>query len=248
MHKNTGLSKVIRLCLALETVARDYYDALAARTNLKKLSAFWHTMAREEEFHITCWNDLLLLSDNNSIPNIFDTFREVQEELELVNEKSEAILNNIDSVVDDAAAFLLAYRLEFYLLHPAFQALFYLMKQHTRDRSPLDNYEKHIMTFVNAAKAFNHTTPEMQVFSDIILEIWRKNSALAEKIGAVQMLKNLIPVCASCKRVRTENNSWQEVVYYHHDSLASQVTHWICPDCIQKLYPDFHASKQTKKT
>ena len=60
---------------------------------------------------------------------------------------------------------------------------------------------------------------------------------LKEKMNSVKTLSGLIPICASCKRIRDEDGYWNELEAYieaHSDIVFS---HGICPECIEKLYP-----------
>ena len=50
----------------------------------------------------------------------------------------------------------------------------------------------------------------------------------------IRMLKELIPICMYCKRVRDDQDYWQQVETYIHQQTGSQFSHGICPDCFQK--------------
>lgn len=64
-------------------------------------------------------------------------------------------------------------------------------------------------------------------------------AALAE----VKTLKSLLPVCASCKRIRDDAGYWSAVDTYVINEGLGEVTHGICPDCAQKLYPKLGLGK-----
>jgi hypothetical protein len=48
----------------------------------------------------------------------------------------------------------------------------------------------------------------------------------------------LLPICASCKKIRDDKGYWSQVESYIQKHSDATFTHGICPDCIQKLYPD----------
>jgi DNA-binding response OmpR family regulator len=50
----------------------------------------------------------------------------------------------------------------------------------------------------------------------------------------IKMLKELIPICMYCKRVRDDSDYWQQVETYIHQQTGSQFSHGICPDCFQR--------------
>ncbi len=60
------------------------------------------------------------------------------------------------------------------------------------------------------------------------------NAALAD----VKQLRGLLPICASCKKVRSDDGYWQGIDHYLRDHSDVELTHGICPDCMASLYPD----------
>lgn len=63
-------------------------------------------------------------------------------------------------------------------------------------------------------------------------------NALQDAIAKVKQLSGMLPICASCKRIRDDNGYWQEVAAYITKHSEALFTHGICPDCAKKLYPD----------
>ena len=61
---------------------------------------------------------------------------------------------------------------------------------------------------------------------------------LHNALSRVKQLSGLLPICASCNRIRNEEGHWQDVTAYIRDHSEADFTHGICPDCRQKLYPD----------
>jgi len=55
----------------------------------------------------------------------------------------------------------------------------------------------------------------------------------------VKQLSSLLPICASCKKIRDEKGQWHEVEVYIKDHSDTDFSHGICPDCAKKLYPEF---------
>ena len=66
---------------------------------------------------------------------------------------------------------------------------------------------------------------------NIILEL---QDALAEVIT----LRGIIPICASCKKVRDDKGYWSQIESYIRDHSEADFSHGICPECAKKLYPD----------
>jgi hypothetical protein len=65
----------------------------------------------------------------------------------------------------------------------------------------------------------------------LILELQK---ALAE----VKTLSRMLPICASCKKVRDDKGYWKQIETYLLDHSETKFSHSICPECAKKLYPD----------
>jgi PAS domain S-box-containing protein len=59
---------------------------------------------------------------------------------------------------------------------------------------------------------------------------------LKEALASVKTLRGLIPICASCKKIRDDQGYWSQVEVYVRDRSEAQFSHGICPDCRQKIY------------
>lgn len=69
-------------------------------------------------------------------------------------------------------------------------------------------------------------------------ELEKEKERLLEAINNVKVLSGLVPICSSCKKIRDDTGYWNQIEAYiekHSDALFS---HGICPECIQRMYPD----------
>ena len=57
-------------------------------------------------------------------------------------------------------------------------------------------------------------------------------------------LEGILPVCASCKKIRDKAGNWQHIESYIRERSAAEFTHGICPECAAKLYPGFNPYKK----
>ena len=60
---------------------------------------------------------------------------------------------------------------------------------------------------------------------------------LRDALGNVRKLSGLLPICASCKKIRDDEGYWNQVETYLMEHTSVQFTHGICPECSEKLYP-----------
>lgn len=58
-------------------------------------------------------------------------------------------------------------------------------------------------------------------------------------------LKGLLPICASCKRVRDDDGYWRSVEAYVQQHSAAQFTHGICPHCVKEHWVE-HPTSQAR--
>jgi PAS domain S-box-containing protein len=56
-------------------------------------------------------------------------------------------------------------------------------------------------------------------------------------LSKVKMLSGLIPICASCKKIRDDSGYWNQIESFIRDRSEAEFSHGICPDCMRKFYP-----------
>jgi hypothetical protein len=54
----------------------------------------------------------------------------------------------------------------------------------------------------------------------------------------LKVLRGLLPICASCKRIRDDQGRWNQVESYVAARTDATFSHGVCPDCLKRLYPD----------
>ena len=60
---------------------------------------------------------------------------------------------------------------------------------------------------------------------------------LQDALARVKTLTGLLPICASCKKIREDNGTWSNIELYIQNHSEAQFTHGFCPDCVKRLYP-----------
>jgi len=53
----------------------------------------------------------------------------------------------------------------------------------------------------------------------------------------IRILEGFLPICASCKKIRTRDQ-WQQIESYISAHSLARFSHSICPECRRKLYPE----------
>lgn len=82
---------------------------------------------------------------------------------------------------------------------------------------------------------FRDITPRREMEEDRERLIRQLRSAVEN----VKTLRGLLPVCASCKKIRDDQGYWEAVDAYIVKQGLGNVSHSLCPDCIRQLYPGF---------
>lgn len=62
---------------------------------------------------------------------------------------------------------------------------------------------------------------------------------LTAALAHAQTLRSLLPICASCKKIRDDHGYWQQLEVYFKQHEHIDFSHGICPECTARLYPEF---------
>ena len=60
-------------------------------------------------------------------------------------------------------------------------------------------------------------------------------------IANIKKLSGLLPICSYCKRIRSDQNYWEQVECYISEHSDARFSHGICPTCFDKVSADFDA-------
>ena len=63
---------------------------------------------------------------------------------------------------------------------------------------------------------------------------------LQQALDEVRTLRGIVPICASCKKIRDDNGYWNQVEKYISERTDAEFSHGICPECAKKLYPEYY--------
>ncbi len=81
----------------------------------------------------------------------------------------------------------------------------------------------------------NRTLAILAIWVTAILSLQHKH---AEE--QIQLLRRLLPICSSCKKIRDDRGYWSQVERYLETHTRAILTHSICPECVEKWYPELH--------
>ena len=62
------------------------------------------------------------------------------------------------------------------------------------------------------------------------------NRELETALGEVKTLSGLLPICASCKRIRDDGGYWNKIERYISKHSGASFSHGFCPECAKNLF------------
>lgn len=95
-------------------------------------------------------------------------------------------------------------------------------------------------------KVFCELRGQRDVIAVQLKEIQTKNEELEQRLSEIKTLRGLIPICASCKKVRDDSGYWESIESYVRERSAAEFSHSVCPDCARELYPSLMGGEKSK--
>jgi PAS domain S-box-containing protein len=104
---------------------------------------------------------------------------------------------------------------------------------------------------------YKYVTQEIEYIIGVGLDITERKKTEAEKEGLIEKLQEslsevrqlsgLLPICASCKKIRDDKGYWNQLESYieHHTNAA--FSHGMCPECSDKFYGHENWYKRMKR-
>ena len=190
MRDDTVLD-IINTCIAINHRAYEIYIKLSIAETNEALKFFWIEMSHEEEIHATFWNSAKKIAEEHTLPHVFDDPSVVKIELKLLRQKVEFLLTRWETNHNMENALILAYRLEFYMLHPAFELLYHTLEPLAGGTDPVDTYDRHINRFIETFVRYGSVTPELELLGETLQSLWQRNKVLT-KLSIVDSLTGIL--------------------------------------------------------
>jgi hypothetical protein len=240
-----SLKDILGICLSLERKAVVFYSRLSEASGHPEIREFWKSMSLQEAGHVKFWIRLVELEEQGIFLNVFDSPEITARELGTLSAQIDSLIKT--GLPDDPVhAMLMAYRLEFMMMHPAFPALFLIMDKKTGDLSPERSYKEHIGGLIDQARRMGMSSPEFEIIAELMDRQWAVSRDLARRMAEIQELRTLVPICSYCKNVRNDKGYWEKVEKYVEDHFPAEFSHGICNDCIRKNFPEFYDDEPKK--
>lgn len=76
----------------------------------------------------------------------------------------------------------------------------------------------------------------------IAILLYHRNALIARKeeaLARIQLLEDLLPICAECKKIRDQRDTWHQLETYLTAHSNMTFTHGICPECEKQAMANF---------
>lgn len=95
----------------------------------------------------------------------------------------------------------------------------------------------HQFTFLGSIAAYI-----ILVIALIIINAQRAEQEMLTVKDEIKTIAGLIPICATCKKIRDDKGSWSQLESYLGKHADLEFSHALCPECMQKMYPEKSSS------
>jgi PAS domain S-box-containing protein len=127
-----------------------------------------------------------------------------------------------------------------------------LVAERQRTAGPMGNFEHDART-AHCFRSKSHpwsfkAPPASRGRSSLFVDVTERRAAEAERgrliqelqgaLGRVKSLSGLLPMCASCRKIRDRKGLWHDLEAYIRNHTEAEFSHEICPDCRRELYPE----------
>jgi len=79
----------------------------------------------------------------------------------------------------------------------------------------------------------------------LVLNTQRVEQDLRLALDECRVLREYIPICAQCKKIRNDEGGWDSLEAYLHRRTGAQLSHGLCPDCAQDLRAQIPVAART---
>jgi len=74
---------------------------------------------------------------------------------------------------------------------------------------------------------------------DVTETVEARNLVIKKHQDEISRLRDILPICATCKKIRDDKGYWKQIETYLHEHSDVEFSHSICPECAEKYYSDY---------
>ncbi|MBU0730746.1 MAG: PAS domain S-box protein [Proteobacteria bacterium] len=104
---------------------------------------------------------------------------------------------------------------------------------------PLKAEEFYIGAILRDIRARKQTERQLESYRlDLEELVKERTSELHSALDEVHTLREILPICSYCKKIRDDQGFWKQVEVYLREHSQMDFSHGICPECVTEHYPD----------
>lgn len=173
------LHEIIDACLSMERKAAEIFRIFAAHAERDDARRFWETVATETRHHSALFERLRPSEGGEAVPLIVYKPAETREELEMIGRSIDEQLARYQESPTPEAACLLGFRLQLFLLHPAFASLCRMTKDVTGEDANDTGYGIYLRRFIDGVGACGLASAETELLGEALFRLWNEARQLA---------------------------------------------------------------------
>lgn len=173
------LTRIIDQCFRMDSHATRLYTSLSRNAGSRELKAFWQDIATQNETHLIYWSRMQNWAERGILNNLFDDPQQVLKELTALKEKVNGLADSCLKVRRKEKAFTMAFKLEFYLLHPAFETLSRYVETFNDSVDANSSCERFVSRLFDALQKNELSTLELELVGEVIHRLWKENRRMA---------------------------------------------------------------------
>lgn len=77
-----------------------------------------------------------------------------------------------------------------------------------------------------------------QELNNLSRKLHKKNVELNNALKQIKTLQGILPICMHCHKIRNDKAIWDKLEAYIEKQTEAQFSHSICPECLDKHYPE----------
>ncbi len=171
--------EILDLCLTIDAQASVIYEELAGLADTEELQEFWTRMAADKKQHCRFWRRLQELAGEHVIPKIFDDPTAVTAELADIRDRAAKLRENHMASPAEYHPFVVAFRMEYYLLHPTFEILHHFLHTVGGDEESAEDHGVQLNRLVDRLHRQPDITAELELLGEVMLRFRSRNRELA---------------------------------------------------------------------
>jgi hypothetical protein len=78
----------------------------------------------------------------------------------------------------------------------------------------------------------------LKLNSELEFLVEQRTEELQNALKEIKTLSGILPICASCKKIRDDKGYWKQVETYIKEHSDAEFSHGMCGKCAEKLYGD----------